>query len=123
MMHRVATKRAAKGRLRKPYRQGDLDGRCGVYSAVNAVRYLCPEVDGDTASWLFEALMNSLPQVEANPATTVTWGVGRRQLAHLIKRAIAHLDDELDIRLTVTRMPDRLRQTRNLDDLYGGCYS
>ena len=37
---------------------------------------------------------------------------------HLIKRAIAHVDDELDIRLTATRLPDRLRQTRNLDDLW-----
>ena len=130
MMYRV-TKRAANGRLRvgnrrpkrrlrlrKPYRQGDLDGLCGVYSTVNAVRFLCPEIDGDTASCIFEALMNSLPKVEANPVSTVTWGVGRRQLAHLIKRAIAHVDDELDIRLTATRLPDRLRQTRNLDALW-----
>ena len=41
-----------KGRLRAPYRQGDLDGLCGIYSAVNAVRALCPEVSTDDASWL-----------------------------------------------------------------------
>ena len=131
MMYRVATKQAANGRLRvgnrrpkqrrrlrKPYRQGDLDGLCGVYSAVNAVRFLCPEVDGTTASWLFEALMQALPKVEADPATTVTSGVGRRQLAHLLKRAIGHVGDEMDIRLTATRLPDRLRQTRSLDELW-----
>ena len=56
IMYRASTKRAAKGRLRQPYRQGDLDGLCGVYSAVNAVRALCPEVDHDTAGCLFETM-------------------------------------------------------------------
>ena len=41
IMYRVSTRRASRGRRRQPYRQGDLDGFCGVYSAVNAVRALC----------------------------------------------------------------------------------
>ena len=60
------------------YWQGDLDGLCGVYSAVNAMRALCPEVDDDAAGWIFEALLLALPKVEANPAATVAWGLGRR---------------------------------------------
>ena len=61
--YRAPTKRAARGRLRQPYRQGDLDGLCGVYSAGNAVRALCPEVDDEAAGWIFEALMLALPKV------------------------------------------------------------
>ena len=41
MKYRVATKRAARGRLRQPYRQGDLDGLCGVYSAVVMPKACC----------------------------------------------------------------------------------
>ena len=67
MMYRVSTKRAARGRRRQPYRQGDLDGLGGVYSAVNAVRALCPEVDDDAASCIFEALLLALPKVDADP--------------------------------------------------------
>ncbi len=44
----------------RAYRQGDLDGLCGVYSAINAVRALCPEIDGDDASWLFDHLVRYL---------------------------------------------------------------
>ena len=105
IMYRVSTKRAARGRLRQPYRQGDLDGLCGVYSAVNAVRALCPEVDDDAASCIFEALLLALPKVDADPAATVSWGVGRRQLEHLLKKAIGYVGDELDIRLTATHPP------------------
>ena len=119
IMYRAAIRRAARGRRRQPYRQGDLDGLCGVYSAVNAVRALCPEVDDDAASCIFEALLLALPKVDADPAATVSWGVGRRQLEHLLKKAIGYVGDELDIRLTVARLPDRLRKTRNLDALWG----
>ena len=127
-MYRASTKRAAKGRLRQPYRQGDLDGLCGVYSAVNAVRALCPEVDHDTAGCLFETMLLALPKVDTDATTTVSWGVGhraegasptRRQLEHLLKKATGHVGDELDIKLTVARLPDRLRHTRNLDALWG----
>ena len=68
IMYRASTRRAARGRLRQPYRQGDLDGLCGVYSAVNAVRALCPEVDDDAAGCIFEALLLALPKVDADPA-------------------------------------------------------
>ena len=85
----------------------------------DAVRALCPEVDDDAAGWIFEALLLALPKVDADPASTVSWGVGRRQLEHLLKKAIGYVGDELDIRLTVARLPDRLRRTRNLDALWG----
>jgi hypothetical protein len=29
----------------KPYQQGRLDGLCGVYALINALRLLCPRLD------------------------------------------------------------------------------
>ena len=31
----------------QPYRQGRLDGLCGVYALINALRLLCPRLDED----------------------------------------------------------------------------
>ena len=31
----------------KPYRQGQLDGLCGTYALVNALRLLCPRLGED----------------------------------------------------------------------------
>ena len=118
MAQHGSTKRAATRRPRQPYQQGELDALCGVYSVVNAVRALCPEVDHDAASWLFDDLMQALPKVEANPAATVAWGLGRRQIEHLIKKAIAYVGDELDIAMTMNRLPVDFRRTSDLDALW-----
>ena len=52
---------------RKPFQQGDLDGLCGVYSIVNTVRILCPEVDLETAEYLFDILMQKLLRTAVTP--------------------------------------------------------
>lgn len=67
-------KRAAKRRRRRPYRQGDLDGLCGLYSTVNAVRVLCPEVDTEAAGALFATLMQGLNEAGAAAEDVVTGG-------------------------------------------------
>ena len=110
--------RGKRQRARRPYRQGDLDGLCGVYSVVNAVRALCPEVDGDGAAWLFDKLIQSLRKAGANPSIAVAGGVGRGEVESLIRAAIACVDDEYDIALTVRRLPRALRQTKRLDELW-----
>ena len=111
------TKRAAKLRSR-PYQQGDLDGLCGVYSAVNAVRVLCPEVDATTAEHLFDVLMQRLLRTVGNPSTAVTWGIGRLMLAGLIDEAIEYMLDDFDIRLKARRLPKALRHSANRDQLW-----
>ena len=45
----------------------------GVYSIVNAVRAICPEVDTATAEHLFDLLMQRLLRTVGNPSTAVTW--------------------------------------------------
>ena len=55
-------------RNRTPYRQGELDGLCGVYAVVNVVHYLCGPLTQLQARRLFEELLEYL---EANrPLTT-----------------------------------------------------
>ena len=110
--------RAGRRRLRRAYRQGDLDGLCGVYSVINAVRALCPEVDSDAAAWLFETLIQVLPTTGAHPSTAVANGIGRTTLASLIAEAISYIDDEYDIGLAVRRLPKALRRTSELDQLW-----
>ena len=75
-------------RVRQPYRQGDLDGLCGVYSVVNAVRILCPELDQDGAEWLFAHLLQSLSDADVDLSIAVTGGIGRVELARLVRAAI-----------------------------------
>ncbi len=112
-------KRAAKRRRRRPYRQGDLDGLCGLYSTVNAMRVLCPEVDNEAAGALFAALMQGLNGAGAAAEDVVTGGVCRDQLARIVRQAIAHMADEHEIRLTLTRLPKVLRKRTDLPGLWG----
>ncbi len=119
MRHRDVTRRAAKGRPRKPYRQGDLDGLCGVYSAVNAIKALCPEIDTDDAGWLFDHLIQQLPKAGANVTSAVANGIVSGELAHLIDKAVRYMANEHDIDLSVSRLPKALRRTAGIDGLWG----
>jgi hypothetical protein len=105
-------------RLPKPFRQGDLDGLCGIYSVVNSVRALCPEIDNTAAEWLFSHLMHALPSMGAAPEIAVTNGIERRHLARLIRCTIAYMTDEYEIGLTVSRLPKALRQSTDLQELW-----
>ncbi len=110
--------RARRPKGRRPLRQGDLDGLCGVYCIVNAVRTLCPEVDRDTAEYLFALLMQKLLSTASNPSMAVTWGIGRLALMSLVEEAINYVLDDFDIRLTMKRLPKGLRQNAGRDELW-----
>ena len=97
-MPRALKQRRRRG-ARRPFKQGDLDALCGVYSVVNAVRILCPEVDTETAKHLFDLLMQKLLRTVGNHTTAVTWGIGRLMLTSLIDEAVTYMLDEFDIRL------------------------
>ena len=53
-MRRLPTRRRIK-----PMRQGDLDGLCGVYAIVNAIRWLCPNMSEAQSENLFAALIQA----------------------------------------------------------------
>ncbi|MFT5509198.1 MAG: hypothetical protein ACI89J_002279 [Hyphomicrobiaceae bacterium] len=111
-------RQAPDRRLPRPFRQGDLDGLCGVYSVVNAIRALCPEIDSAAAEWLFSHLVQALSGLGAEPEYAVTNGIERRHLARIIRCAINYMTDEYEIGLTVSRLPKSLRQSTDLQELW-----
>ncbi len=102
----------------KPFRQGDLDGLCGIYSTINAIRLLAPEVDRAAATRLFSHLMSELPKIGARPEEVVTEGLWRRALERLLRLAARKMADEYDVVLKVARMPKPLRRNTRLDALW-----
>ena len=113
-----SVRRAGRRRLRRAYRQGDLDGLCGVYSVINAVRAICHEVDDDAAAWLFDTLIQAMPKAGADPSTAVANGIGRAEVACLINEAISYVREEYDIELVARRLPKELRRTTDLEQLW-----
>jgi hypothetical protein len=99
-----------------PYTQGQLDGLCGVYSIINAVRFALPKVafgvrSGITrrsklpvaeAEALFLGLLKELVR-ERRHADRLVHGVSPRQLAALLKVADHWLRRHRAVKLAVDR--------------------
>ena len=75
-----------------PFRQGDLDGLCGVYAIVNAMRALHPRLGRAGAEALFSALVHKLLPSRQRDAPICT-GLSTRDLRTLIGVARRHLRD------------------------------
>ena len=69
-MARAAGKTPAKRRI-EPFAQGDLDGMCAIYTIINAVRALCPEMTTGASMALFRRLIRSL-DTHTNDARNVS---------------------------------------------------
>lgn len=69
---------------RQPYRQGDLDGLCGVYALVNAVKLVAGPVSLEQGLGLVEDCLVNLSQ-RAKVARLVTQGLGINQMIGLIR--------------------------------------
>jgi hypothetical protein len=68
----------------KPYRQGRLDGLCGVCTLINALRLLCPRLDEDDCERAFCALIRARARQAASPVAVIHGGLSRRELLRLI---------------------------------------
>src|SRR3954454_20855926 len=88
----------------RPYRQGRLDGLCGLYALINALRLLCPRLDEETCEAVFYALIKARTRQTASPLAVIADGLSRRELLKLIDPCRRFLRKELGIRLTVTRL-------------------
>src|SRR3954453_17625924 len=93
----------AARRLR-PYRQGRLDGLCGIYALINALRLLCPRLDEDACERVFCALIETRARQTASPLAVISHGLSRRELVQLIGPWRRFVAKELGIRLTVERL-------------------
>src|SRR3954469_12890941 len=88
----------------RPYRQGQLDGLCGVYALINALRLLCPRLDEDACERVFCALIRARTRRIASPLAVISHGLSRRELVQLIDPWRRFVRKQLGIRLTVKRL-------------------
>src|SRR3954454_7366701 len=88
----------------KPYRQGRLDGLCGVYALINALRLLCPRLDEDACERAFCALIQARAQHAASPLAVISGGLTRRELLRLISVWQRVAAREFGITVTVSRL-------------------
>ena len=70
-------------RRARPYRQGDLDGLCGVYAVVNALRHVL-QLPEEQCQQLFEKLIKALEQDCCHLHRHLLWGMSFRQLRRLV---------------------------------------
>jgi hypothetical protein len=106
---------SAKGRGRShhrvfdPYRQGELDGLCGIYAIINAIRlvigrssHLTPE------EWqkLYAVLIRAVDET-VGAATAAVGGIEPKPLFELLKVAVRHMADEHDLKIKVRHVLKR----------------
>src|SRR5215210_5967834 len=87
-----------------PYRQGRLDGLCGVYALINALRLLYPRLDEDDCERAFCALIRARARQSASPLAIISGGLSRRELLRLIGSWQRFAAKELGITLSVSRL-------------------
>lgn len=100
-----------------PYRQGDLDGLCGIYAVINAVRLLHPALDTDAAYALFHKLARTLDRTLDDPMRCVSDGIGRAELEDLLITAREQLARHHRIGIKVEALV-LWRKRPTLDDLW-----
>src|SRR4051794_37211226 len=88
----------------RPYWQGRLDGLCGVYTLVNALRLLCPRLDEDACERVFCALIRARARQTSSPLTVISGGLSRRELLRLIGPWQRFVAKEFGITLTINRL-------------------
>lgn len=89
----------------RAYRQGDLDGLCGVYSVVNALQAVAPELDAKLSARLFGHLVRRLRGRTREPLAVITGGIEHLVLIQLLKIAIKFVRDKLGITIKARGLP------------------
>ena len=98
----------------EPLAQGDLDGLCGVYSIINAVRRLCPEVGATDCERLFVLMMKSLRKHDTGRLSVTTRGLDQEHMFDLGKLVRGDLLKRFDIDLRFST-PKNLPRRANVD--------
>src|SRR4051812_31992671 len=91
-----------------PYRQGQLDGLCGLYALINAIRLATHFHTGEFSHGVWRDLLLALlgeAEDVVGTATAVVHGIRTKALYELGKRAERHLASEHDITVNVSRAP------------------
>ena len=109
-MLKPALKAAPRRRRSTPYRQGDLDGLCGVYAVVNAIRCLRPSHTTGQAEALFMHLMRVVRGFDTGSVAIAHKGLTHKQMYRLIEAARTHMLKAHRVELVVHKVPDDLRR-------------
>jgi hypothetical protein len=88
----------------KPYRQGRLDGLCGVYTLINALRLLCPRLGEDDCERAFCALIRARARQKCSPLSVISGGLSRRELLRLVGFWQRFAAREFGVTVTVSRL-------------------
>ncbi|MFZ5675703.1 MAG: hypothetical protein ACOZAM_22320 [Pseudomonadota bacterium] len=97
--------RKGLGRLPKPYKQGELDGLCGVYAVVNALRLSLRHLGRfkpHVFSNVFEELVAEIDRLQGYGNASVN-GITTPRITQLLKLAIEFIEADFDLRLEVAR--------------------
>jgi hypothetical protein len=89
-----------------PYRQGQLDGLCGLYALINAIRLATHHHTGEFGHGVWRDLLLTLLGEAENvvgTATAVVYGIRTKPLYELAKRAASHMANEHSVPVTVSR--------------------
>jgi hypothetical protein len=103
---RGAAVKSRRGQARlRPFRQGHLDGLCGIYALINGIRLattdhldLTRDEWRDVFAWLLAKADDDL-----DPADLVTGGIGPRRLIGFAHHAIDHFAHHHGLKLAVSR--------------------
>ena len=99
-MARAARKTPTKRRV-EPYAQGDLDCLCAIYTIINAVRALCPEMTMDASSRLFRRLIRSLNEHTNDALSPIIIGTNRSLLQKLLTEAQSYVAKRFKVDLDI----------------------
>src|SRR3954466_6718773 len=86
------------------YRQGQLDGLCGVYALINSLRLLCPRLDEEACEAAFYALIRARARQTASPLAVISAGLSRREMLKLIGPWQRFAAKKFGVILTVERL-------------------
>lgn len=109
-------KRGSLPRPPVPLHQGELDGLCGIYAIINAIRRLCPEISRDTCDHLFTLQLDALSGDPTSPINAVANGIGQTALRGLIELSCEEIFRRLRISLHCRSM--RLKRNASLHAIW-----
>ena len=73
--------------VRQAYSQGDLDGFCGIYATVNAIRLIDRRMRGDKSVMLFKRLLRCLEKI-GTLSNIATAGLSVYELEHMLNKVV-----------------------------------
>jgi len=115
-MARAARKTPTKRRV-EPYAQGDLDGMCAIYTIINAVRALCPEMTMGASMALFRRLIRSLHTHTNDALSPIIIGTNRTLLHKLLAEAQSYVAKRYKAKLEI-RPQGRTVNAKSLDAVW-----